>query len=454
MVVWSLVEIIPLALLHNYNTNATGSYDRSLLFFIFTEVWEQVQKTTITHSPYVKALLEFCITPVYHKEKAKKQCLKGFKFSVTSSTAKQYKSTLQAILAVVESHDRKLRQEESEAKQLLVVTQTQPKPKESIATADNILDTLGIDDTSSRGLEDVPESEDDNKVIEPRKRKLQHPEDQTFKIPRKNNNRFEVSKASESESQSGTDVDTTIQHSSYQARTKRCHDTTSSLLSAMEGTTSADMAHAGAGIIKHTIPEGIKAQKSILNKISDINIEALLDLAICRKGKAPQNLSPAFSDALQNSTKYDEFPAFIRAQMQKMQNASGYKSFTLCLLDKKFLEKLIKPADLIDGDMINTIFQVTGFSPFSFITNGMTVQTVNGQEVHIPKSTTEVFDMLGCTILYLKVVCANKHMLLHNYEECLLPGLQDSTQLLNQQFKQHGQAFGFQLFKQVHNITM
>ena len=44
-------------------------------------------------------------------------------------------------------------------------------------------------------------------------------------------------------------------------------------------------------------------------------------------------------------------------------------------------------------------------------------------------------------------------MLLHRFKECLLPGLQDSTQLLKQQFKKHGQTFGFQLFKQIHNIT-
>ena len=158
----------------------------------------------------------------------------------------------------------------------------------------------------------------------------------------------------------------------------------------MDGTTSADMG-AGAAIIKHTIAEGIKAQKSLLDKISDIKIEALLDLAICRKGKAPENLSPAFSDTLRNSTKYDKLPANIRAQMQKMQkmqNSTGYKSFTLRLLDKKFLDKLIKPADLNDSDVIDTIDQVTGFSPFIFVTKGMSIKTVNGQEVHIPDSTT------------------------------------------------------------------
>ena len=167
----------------------------------------------------------------------------------------------------------------------------------------------------------------------------------------------------------------------------------------MDGSNGAKIAHARAAIIKHAIAEGIKAKKSLLDKISNINIEALLDLAICRKGKAPQNLSPAFSDALWNSTKYNELPANIRAQMQRMQNTSVYKSFTLHLLDKKFLEKLIKPADLNDGDMIDTINQVKGFSPFSFITKGMTVQTVNGQEVHIPELTIEAFDMLGCMIL-------------------------------------------------------
>ena len=77
--------------------------------------------------------------------------------------------TLQAIFAVVETHDKKLRREEDEAKQLLAITQSQNEAKESTATANNILDTIIADDASSIGLEDVPESEDNNKVMETRK---------------------------------------------------------------------------------------------------------------------------------------------------------------------------------------------------------------------------------------------------------------------------------------------
>ena len=95
--------------------------------------------------------------------------------------------------------------------------------------------------------------------------------------------------------------------------------------------------------------------------------------------------------------------------------------------------------------MIDTIDQVTAFSLISFITKGMTIQAVNSQEVHIQESMTEVFDMLGCMILYLKVIQEDKHMLLHSFEEYLLPELQNSMLILNQQFKMHGQAFRFQL---------
>ena len=449
----------PLALLHNFDQNATGPYDRNLLFFIFTEVWEQVQAAKVTLSPYVKALLEFCITPVYHKEKATKQRLEGFKFKIISSTAKTYKATLQHISAVVEKHDKELRKDEEQAQKTLAITQSQPDAKKAAAQEEAFMETLGIDNDSSSGLEDVPESDDEqDEVSTNKKRKTLHPDDPLFKVPRHKSKRA-VSKTattsddSESESHYGSDEDTSIQQSNYQARVAQRQNSPSHHMAPLTGANSANVAQAGAAIIKHAIAEGIRAQKNLLDKISDINIEALLDLAICRKGKAPQNLSPAFSDALRNSTKYEELPANIRAQMRKMQNTYGYKSFTLRLLDKKFLEKLTKPADLNDGDMIDTIDQVTGFSPFSFVTKGMTVQTVNGQEIHIPESTTEVFDMLGCMILYLKVVRERKHLLLHRFEECLLPGLQDSTQLLNQQFKTHGQTFGFQLFKQIHNIT-
>ena len=42
----------PLALLHNYDREVSGSYNRSLLFFIFKEIWEQERKLTAC-SPYV-----------------------------------------------------------------------------------------------------------------------------------------------------------------------------------------------------------------------------------------------------------------------------------------------------------------------------------------------------------------------------------------------------------------
>ena len=293
---------IPLLLIHTCNTKASGPYGCSLLFFIFTEVWEQVKAAKVTHSPYVKALLEFCITPIYHKENAKKQCLEGFKFSVISSKARTYKSTLQAISTVVETQDKKLCQEEDEAKQLLVITQSQNEAKESTATADSILDTIITDNASSSGLEDVLESEDNNKVMETRKRKLQHQDDPTFKIPRKtisevNTNKFEVSKESKSDSHYGSDEDTTIQQSNYQARTAQRHDAQSSHLPVMEGTNSANMAHAGAAITKHAIAEGIKAQKSLLDKISDINLEVK-----ARLHKICHQLSAMHSGTLPSTT--------------------------------------------------------------------------------------------------------------------------------------------------------
>ena len=64
---------------------------------------------------------------------------------------------------------------------------------------------------------------------------------------------------------------------------------------------------------------------------------------------------------LRKSTKYNDLPTNLRAQMHKMQIKYRYQSFTICLLDKKFLEHLTKPVELNNGDMIHTINQVTGF---------------------------------------------------------------------------------------------
>ena len=135
----------------------------------------------------------------------------------------------------METNDKKLCREEEEAKQLLAVTQSQTD-KKATAPADNILETIIVDDTSSSGLEDVPESEDNKKEMEPRKQKLQHPDGPTFRIPHKrisevHANRFEVSKASESDSHFGSNDNTTVQQSSYQVRTAQHHDAPSSQLS-------------------------------------------------------------------------------------------------------------------------------------------------------------------------------------------------------------------------------
>ena len=105
---------IPLSLFYNYDRKTSEPYDCSLLFSIFTEVWSQVKATKVIFSLYVKALLKFCIVPIYNTERNEKQVLEGFKFTVISSTAKTYKTTLQIISVVVETHDKKLLKEEED----------------------------------------------------------------------------------------------------------------------------------------------------------------------------------------------------------------------------------------------------------------------------------------------------------------------------------------------------
>lgn len=110
-------------------------------------------------------------------------------------------------------------------------------------------------------------------------------------------------------SNSDSDSDTTVQQSNYKANALQQPSASVIQPTATGGTSGTNEAQAGTAIIKHAIAKGIKAQKNLLDKTSNINIKAMLDLAISRKGKLLQNLSPVFNAVLKKSTKYDKFSA-------------------------------------------------------------------------------------------------------------------------------------------------